>query len=203
MLGSNGAGKSTLNRTISGVMRPWRGAIRFRGRGDRARAAGGDRRARPHPRAGGPAHFPQHDGARKSRSRRLPPRPRAARAQPQPGVLDLSAARRTAAPARRHAVRRRAADAGDRPRTDGRAEAPDPRRAVARALAAPGRGAVRADQGASTRRASPCCWSSRTWCRASRWRERAYILDNGMFVLEGSAADIRNDPNLKRAYLGM
>src|ERR1700674_372356 len=32
---------------------------------------------------------------------------------------------------------------------------------------------------------------------------RAYILDNGRFVLEGSAADIRNDPDLKRAYLGM
>jgi branched-chain amino acid transport system ATP-binding protein len=29
VLGSNGAGKSTLNRTISGVMRAWRGAIRF------------------------------------------------------------------------------------------------------------------------------------------------------------------------------
>ena len=33
--------------------------------------------------------------------------------------------------------------------------------------------------------------------------QRAYILDNGRFVLQGSAADIRNDPNLKRAYLGM
>lgn len=33
--------------------------------------------------------------------------------------------------------------------------------------------------------------------------QRAYILKNGAFVLEGSAADIRNDPNLKRAYLGM
>jgi len=32
---------------------------------------------------------------------------------------------------------------------------------------------------------------------------RAYILDNGRFVLQGSAAEIRNDPNLKRAYLGM
>ena len=29
VLGSNGAGKSTLNRTISGVMRPWQGSIRF------------------------------------------------------------------------------------------------------------------------------------------------------------------------------
>src|SRR6266487_261177 len=31
VLGSNGAGKSTLNRAISGVLRPWRGAIRFAG----------------------------------------------------------------------------------------------------------------------------------------------------------------------------
>ena len=61
VLGSNGAGKSTLNRAISGVVRAWRGAIRFDGCRDRARAAGGDRRARPHPRAGGPAHLPQHD----------------------------------------------------------------------------------------------------------------------------------------------
>jgi branched-chain amino acid transport system ATP-binding protein len=33
--------------------------------------------------------------------------------------------------------------------------------------------------------------------------ERAYILDNGMFVLEGQAADLKNDPELKRTYLGM
>ncbi len=32
---------------------------------------------------------------------------------------------------------------------------------------------------------------------------RAYILDNGVFVLQGGADDIRNDPGLKRAYLGM
>src|SRR6185295_19345708 len=31
VLGSNGAGKSTLNQVISGVLRPWRGAIRFSG----------------------------------------------------------------------------------------------------------------------------------------------------------------------------
>ena len=31
VLGSNGVGKSTLNRTISGVIRPWRGTIRFNG----------------------------------------------------------------------------------------------------------------------------------------------------------------------------
>jgi branched-chain amino acid transport system ATP-binding protein len=33
--------------------------------------------------------------------------------------------------------------------------------------------------------------------------QRAYILDNGRFVLEGSAAELGNDPALKRTYLGM
>jgi branched-chain amino acid transport system ATP-binding protein len=33
--------------------------------------------------------------------------------------------------------------------------------------------------------------------------QRAYVLDNGIIVLQGDAADVRNDPNLKRAYLGM
>ena len=33
--------------------------------------------------------------------------------------------------------------------------------------------------------------------------QRAYILDNGRFVMNGRAADVRNDPDLKRTYLGM
>jgi branched-chain amino acid transport system ATP-binding protein len=33
--------------------------------------------------------------------------------------------------------------------------------------------------------------------------QRAYILDNGRFVLEGPAADIDKDPALRRAYLGL
>ncbi len=33
--------------------------------------------------------------------------------------------------------------------------------------------------------------------------QRVYILGNGIFVLQGSAADIRNDPNPTRTYLGM
>jgi branched-chain amino acid transport system ATP-binding protein len=33
--------------------------------------------------------------------------------------------------------------------------------------------------------------------------QRAYVLENGVFVLQGSAASIRNDPNLNRAYLGI
>ncbi len=32
---------------------------------------------------------------------------------------------------------------------------------------------------------------------------RAYILENGCFALSGSAAEVRDDPELRRAYLGM
>jgi branched-chain amino acid transport system ATP-binding protein len=32
---------------------------------------------------------------------------------------------------------------------------------------------------------------------------RAYILENGAFVLHGPSAEIRDDPNLRRAYLGL
>jgi branched-chain amino acid transport system ATP-binding protein len=32
---------------------------------------------------------------------------------------------------------------------------------------------------------------------------RAYILENGIFALSGAADEVRNDPELKRAYLGM
>jgi branched-chain amino acid transport system ATP-binding protein len=32
---------------------------------------------------------------------------------------------------------------------------------------------------------------------------RAYILENGTLVRHGSSADIRADPDLKRAYLGL
>jgi branched-chain amino acid transport system ATP-binding protein len=32
---------------------------------------------------------------------------------------------------------------------------------------------------------------------------RAYILENGRIVLSGPSADIRDNPDLKRAYLGL
>ena len=114
-------------------------------------------------------------------------------------VRDLPAPARAARPARRHAVRRRAADAGHRPRADGRAAAADPRRALARPLAAAGRGDVRADRTPQRARASRSCWSSRTSCRRSRSRTRAYVLDNGRFVLQGSAAELAQRPRTSSA----
>ena len=171
VLGSNGAGKSTLNRAISGVLRPWRGAIRFEGAAiERARPSAIVAQGLIHV-PEGRRIFPNMTVSRKPRSRLLSPRRARGARRTASACSASSRASPSAGAERRHALGRRAADAGDRARADGRAEAADPRRALARALAAAGRGAVRADQDASTRRASRCCWSSRTWCRA--WRSQA------------------------------
>ena len=41
------------------------------------------------------------------------------------------------------------------------------------------------------------------WQDSAEVARRAYILEKGVFVLHGNSADIRDDPNLKRAYLGL
>ena len=62
-------------------------------------------------------------------------RARRARAQPRAGLRAVSGAGRAPRPGGRHAVGRRAADAGDRPLPDGRAGTGDVRRALARPCA--------------------------------------------------------------------
>ena len=119
----NGAGKSTLNRTISGVMRAVaRHASASTATSIERERPAAHRRARPDPCAGRPPHLPQHDGARKPRSRRLPPRPARAAQQNRDRVFSIFP--RLAERQGQRAgtlVRRRTADAGDRPRPDGRA----------------------------------------------------------------------------------
>ena len=80
------------------------------------------------------------------------------------GVQLFPGAGRAAQPGRRHAVGRRAADAGDRARHDARAEDHPARRADRRADAAHGVADPARSSTCCTRRASPSCWSSRT-CR--------------------------------------
>ena len=86
---------------------------------------------------------------------------------------------------------------------DGGAAPAHPRRALARPVAAAGRGDVRADPPPQRRRACRSCWSSRTSCSRSRSPIRAYILENGGFALSGTAARAARRPELKRAYLGL
>ena len=94
-------------------------------------------------------------------------------------------------PARRPAVRRRAADAGDQPRADGPAEAAAARRAVARPVADAGARRSSASSAASTRsRASPSCWSSRTPTWRCRPRDFGYVLEVGRIVLADDCAKL-------------
>ncbi|CAA9535243.1 MAG: Branched-chain amino acid transport ATP-binding protein LivF, partial [uncultured Thermomicrobiales bacterium] len=110
-----------------------------RGRPDPARAAP-DRRPGHRPGAGGAPDLRRPDGAREPDARRHSPqgpgRPRwrsGARLRPLPGPP------RADRPEGGHDVRRRAADAGNRPGADGEAEPAAPGRAVARPGTADGR----------------------------------------------------------------
>jgi ABC-type branched-subunit amino acid transport system ATPase component len=126
VLGANGAGKTTLNRALSGVVAVRGGAIRFLDETISGRRPA-DIVAR------GLVHVPEGRRIFPNMSVRenlimgeLPPRPQKPRPQPRAGIRDLPAPCRALSPGRRHAFRRRAADARDRARDDGGAEAPDP-----------------------------------------------------------------------------
>src|SRR5581483_8648616 len=94
-------------------------------------------RRRPVPR--GAPRLPAHDGHGEPGAGRLrPPGPGADRARRRAGLHPLPAAEGAGEPEGRHAVGRRAADAGDRPRADGPADGAAARRAVDGALADPG-----------------------------------------------------------------
>jgi branched-chain amino acid transport system ATP-binding protein len=202
VLGSNGAGKSTLNRTISGVQRPWRGRIRFSDIDiDRERPA--DIVAR------GLIHVPE--------GRRIFPNMSVRE------NLDLGAYRRgRARRARNHdrvysifprLAERRSQSAGTLSGGEqqmlaiGRGLMAEPRLlildepslglspllveelfALIRTINAEGLAILLVEQNV---------------IQSLEVAARACILDNGTFVLEGKGADLSNDPNLKRAYLGM
>ena len=123
LIGANGAGKSTLMMTICGNPRARSGHIVHRRPGHHATADAPDHAARHRPGAGGPAHLQPHDGARKPADGRGGRRPLRYRRPAGRGLHAVPAPEGAHQPARRHAVRRRAADAGDRPRADVAADA--------------------------------------------------------------------------------
>jgi len=202
VLGSNGAGKSTLNRTLSGVMRPWQGTIRFTGVPIHA--------ARPAEIVSrGLIHVPE--------SRRIFPNMTVRE------NLDLGAYRRGRRNRRQNRQRvfsifprlaeRRRQRAGTLSGGEqqmlaiGRGLMAEPRLlildepslglspllveelfALIKTINAEGIALLLVEQNV---------------VQSLEVARRAYILDNGRFVLQGSAAEIRNDPDLKRAYLGM
>jgi len=202
VLGSNGAGKSTLNRTLSGVVRPWQGAIRFTGVPiETARPKDIVSRGLIHV-PEGRCIFPNMSvrenldlGAyRRGRRRRRKNRDRvfaifprlAERRRQRAGTLSggeqqmLAIGRGLMAEPRLLIL--------DEPSLGLSPLLVEELFALIKIINAEGIALLLVEQNV---------------VQSLEVARRAYILDNGKFVLQGSAAEIRNDPNLKRAYLGM
>jgi len=202
VLGSNGAGKSTLNRTLSGVLRPWSGSIRF--------ADAAIERERPaNIVARGLIHVPE--------GRRIFPNMSVRE------NLDLGAYRRGRARrdhnrakvfsifprlAERQAQRAGTLSGGEQQMLAiGRGLMAEPELLI---LDEPSLGLsplLVEELFSLIRRINAdgiaLLLVEQNVVQSLEVAERAYVLDNGMFVLQGRAADLRNDPNLKRAYFGM
>jgi branched-chain amino acid transport system ATP-binding protein len=202
VLGSNGAGKSTLNLTISGVVRPWNGSIRF--------ADAAIERERPAAIVSrGLIHVPE--------GRRIFPNMTVRE------NLDLGTYRR----GRAHREHNRAKVFSIFPRL---AERQSQRAGTLsggeQQMLAIGRGLMAEPKllilDEPSLGLSPLLVEElfsliksinaegiavllveQNVMQSLEVAERAYILDNGRFMLEGRAADLRTDPSLKRAYFGM
>jgi branched-chain amino acid transport system ATP-binding protein len=202
VLGSNGAGKSTLNRTISGVMRAWRGAIRFEDAAiERERPAAIVAR--------GLIHVPE--------GRRIFPN-MTVRENLDLGAYRRGRARRAANRSRVFAIFPRLAERqGQRAGTLSGGE--QQMLAIGRGLMAEPKLLILDEPSLGlspllveelfalikriNAEGTALLLVEQNVVQSLDVAERAYILDNGVFVLEGRSAAIRDDPDLKRAYLGM
>jgi branched-chain amino acid transport system ATP-binding protein len=202
VLGSNGAGKSTLNRAISGVLRPWRGAIRF--------ASEQIERARPSAIvSNGLIHVPE--------GRRIFPNMSVRE------NLDLGCYRR----ARPRRAQNRERVFGIFPRlAERQGQSAGTLSGGEQQMLAIGRGLMAEPRllildepslGLSPKlveemfmliksinqQGIALLLVEQNVVQSLEVASRAYVLDNGAIVLQGSAADVGADANLKRAYLGM
>jgi len=153
VLGANGVGKSTLSRTVSGVMRPWRGRARRSNNRDRVFA-----------------WFPrlaerqlQRAGTLSGGEQQMLAIGRGLMAEPELLILD-------------------------EPSLGLSPLLVEELFALIKAINADGIALLLIEQNV---------------VQSLEVAQRAYILDNGRFVIEGLAAEIGQNPKLKRAYLGM
>jgi branched-chain amino acid transport system ATP-binding protein len=202
VLGSNGAGKSTLNRAISGVLRPWRGAIRFSGAAiERARASAIVSYGLIHV-PEGRRIFPNMSVRenldlgcyRRARQRRAENRervfgifPRLAERQAQ-SAGTLSGGEQQMLAIGRGLMAEPKLLILDEPSLGLSPLLVEELFALIRRINAEGTALLLVEQNV---------------VQSLDVAGRAYVLDNGAIVLQGSADEVRNDPNLKRAYLGM
>jgi branched-chain amino acid transport system ATP-binding protein len=202
VLGANGAGKSTLNRTLSGVVRPWHGSITFAGAAiERERPAGIVQRGLVHV-PEGRRIFPNMTvrenielGAyRRGRARRAQNRdrvfatfPRLAERQGQRAGT-LSGGEQQMLAIGRGLMAEPQLLILDEPSLGLSPLLVEELFALIRRIHAEGVALLLVEQNV---------------VESLDVAHRAYILDNGRFVLEGRADKLRADPALKRAYLGM
>jgi branched-chain amino acid transport system ATP-binding protein len=202
VLGSNGAGKSTLNRTISGVLRARRGSIRF--------AGSAIEREKPSAIvARGLVHVPEGrcvfanltvkqnldlGSYRRGRGRREQNRervfaifPRLAERQSQRAGT-LSGGEQQMLAIGRGLMAEPKLLILDEPSLGLSPLLVEELFALIRRIHADGVALLLVEQNV---------------VQSLELASRAYILENGAIVLHGNSADIRNDPNLKRAYLGL
>ena len=202
VLGSNGTGKSTLNRTISGVMRASQGSIRFEGAAiERERPAvivakglihvPEGRRIFPNLTVGENLDLGAYRRARQrreqNRSRVFSIFPRLAERQGQ-SAGTLSGGEQQMLAIGRGLMAEPRLLILDEPSLGLSPLLVEELFALIKAINVEGIAVLLVEQNV---------------VQSLEVAQRAYILDNGLFVLQGRAADIRNDPNLKRAYLGM
>jgi len=202
VLGSNGAGKSTLNRTISGVLRPWRGSVRF--------ADAAIEREKPSAIvARGLIHVPE--------GRRIFPN-MSVRENLDLGAYRRARSRREHNRSRVFAIFPRLAERQSQ-RAGTLSGGEQQMLAIGRALMAEPKLLILDEPSLGL---SPLLVEElfalikrinsegialllveQNVVQSLDVAQRAYILENGAFVLQGNAADIRNNPDLKRAYLGL
>ena len=202
VLGANGVGKSTLSRTVSGVMRPWRGTVRFKGEPiERDRPAGIVARGLIHV-PEGRRIFPNMTvrenldlGAyRRGRARRSNNRDRVFAVFPRLAERQLQRAGTLSGGEQQMLAIGRGLMAEpellilDEPSLGLSPLLVEELFALIKAINADGIALLLIEQNV---------------VQSLEVAQRAYILDNGRFVLEGLAADIGSNPELKRAYLGL
>jgi branched-chain amino acid transport system ATP-binding protein len=202
VLGANGAGKSTLNRVLSGVLRAWRGDIRF--------ADAPIERARP-------ADIVRHGLIHVPEGRRIFPN-MTVRENIDLGAFRRARARRAQNRERVFAIFPRLAERQSQ-RAGTLSGGEQQMLAIGRGLMAEPKLLILDEPSLGL---SPLLVEElfglirrihaegvalllveQNVVQSLEVAQRAYILDNGRFVLEGSAESIRDDPALKRAYLGM
>ena len=202
VLGSNGAGKSTLNRTISGTLRPWRGAVHFAG-------APIERKRPSAIVAQGLIHVPEGrrifpnmsvsenldlGGYRRARARRAENRervysifPRLAERQSQ-SAGTLSGGEQQMLAIGRGLMAEPRLLILDEPSLGLSPKLVEELFNLVKTINAQGIALLLVEQNVM---------------QSLEVASRAYVLDNGAIVLQGNAGQVRDDPNLKRAYLGM